>query len=709
MSNNPNSALGRERADLPSQPPPALAALFADGVKLHRAGRMAEAENICRTIIAAHPDHGDSRHLLGIILHQRGDLGGAVCQLELALQSNPDNAVALSNCGIVLHALGRFTAALMRYDCALALRPDYAEAHYNRGNALYGLERFDDAVASFDRALSLRPAYAEAFCNRGVALYALRRFEEALASYDRALVLRPDYIEALCNRGNALSALKRFDEALKSCDRALALRPDFAEALCNRGVALQAMERFDEALTDYERALALRPGYAEVLRNRAATLQALERLDEALTSCDQALAVQPSSVEALSNRGVILYALKRFDEALTSCDRALTIRPDFAEAHCYRGNALHALKRSGEALASYDRALAARPDYAEALYNRSVTLYRLKRFDEALADNARVLAIRPDYAEAHFNEACCRLTTGDLFRGWQKYEWRWQTREQKSHQRNYTQPLWLGSGEIAGESILLHAEQGFGDTIQFCRYVPRVAERGARVILEVQEPLQGLMRSLPGVAQIVLPGDPLPDFDRHCPLLSLPLAFATTLETIPAATPYLSAPPHLAMEWSARLGPGTRPRIGLVWSGRPAQKNDHNRSIGLGALSPLFELNATYVSLQPYIRDDDAAMLHECGNLIHFGDQLKDFTDTAALMSNLDLVVSVDTAVAHLAGALARPVWILLPYITDWRWLVDRNDSPWYPTARLFRQDEPQEWDGVVARIRTALQTAFGI
>jgi tetratricopeptide (TPR) repeat protein len=705
MNKNPDFPVGSAPETLLREAPPLA---FAEAAMLHRAGRLADAEQICRRIVAAEPAHADSHHLLGIILHQRGDYAGAVRHMELAHAVNPGNFVVLNNCGNALHALKRSDEALACYDRALALRPDYAEAHYNRGNVLGGLKRFDEAVASFDRALSLRPAYAEAFCNRGVVLYALRRFEEALASYDRALALRPDYIEALCNRGNALAALKRFGEALASCDRALAMQPDFAEALCNRGVALHALERFDEALASYDHAIALRPNHAEAVCKRGATLQALERFDEALASYDRALALRPDYIEALSNRAPALHALQRFDEALASCDRALAVQPGFAEAHCHRGNALHALKRSNEALASFDRALAARPDYAEVLHNRSVALYGLKRFDEALVDSAGTLAIRPDFAEVHFNEACCRLATADLLRGWQKYEWRWQTGEQKRHRRNFIQPLWLGSGEIAGQTILLHAEQGFGDTIQFCRYVPRVVERGARVILEVQEPLQGLMRSLPGAAQIVSPDDPLPDFNRHCPLLSLPLAFATTLETIPAATPYLNAPPRAAMDWSARLGPRTRPRIGLAWSGRPNQKNGH-RSIGLGALSPLFDLNATYVSLQPGVRDADAAMLHGFGNLIHFGHELKDFTDTAALISNLDLVVSVDTAVAHLAGALARPVWILLPYIADWRWLVDRDDSPWYPTARLFRQDETQEWDGAVARIRAALQTAFAV
>ena len=253
--------------------------------------------------------------------------------------------------------------------------------------------------------------------------------------------------------------------------------------------------------------------------------------------------------------------------------------------------------------------------------------------------------------------------------------------------RNFTQPQWFGHENIAGKTILLPAEQGFGDTIQFCRYVPLVAARGARVILEVQEPLSELMTSLTGASQIVSKGDPLPDFDIHCPLLSLPLAFGTRLETIPSAVPYLRASSQAVMNWDTRLGPKRRPRMALPGLVEPTHPNDHNRSIGLGALLPLLDIDATFVSLQKDVRTEDATVLKERSDLLHFGDALKDFSDTAALISNLDLVISVDTSVAHLAGALAKPVWVLLPFIPDWRWLLDRADSPWYPTARLFRQD----------------------
>jgi hypothetical protein len=356
-------------------------------------------------------------------------------------------------------------------------------------------------------------------------------------------------------------------------------------------------------------------------------------------------------------------------------------------------------------LADYDRALALRPDYAEAHTNRGVTMHVLERFDEALQCYERALAARPDFAEAHYNEGLSRLLTGDFNRGWAKHD-RWREIAQFKHaERNFGQPRWTGSQAIAGKTILLHAEQGFGDTIQFCRYAPRVAALGAHVILEVQEALRDLIqRSLDGVVQMASKGDAMPPFDMHCPFLSLPLAFGTRLATIPRETPYLRASSQAAANWSARLPPGRRPRIGLAWSGRPEHNNDQNRSIDLASfLSPLQGIDATLVSLQREVRAADAVVLQQRSDLIHFGEELKDFSDTAALVANMDLVVAVDTSVAHLAGALAKPVWLLLPFIPDWRWLLGRDDSPWYPTMRLFRQDNSRQWDSAFHRLRAAL------
>ena len=672
---------------------------------MHQAGRLAEAEKIYSQILAVDPDQFDSRHLLGFIFHQRGDSALAVHHIGLALQKNPDNILALNNRGIALHALKRYDEALASYDRAIAARPDFVEALTNRGNTLQELRRPDEALASFDRAVAVRPDHVEAYYNRANTLLALKRFDEALTSFDRALALRPNYGEALINRGITLHALARFADALASYDAAVALWPDGDAAFANRGMALHALKRFDEALASFDRALALRPDNAEALGSRGFTLHVLRRFDEALANYDGALALRPDNAELHSNRSVTLFELKRFAEARASGDRALALRPDDPEAHANRGNALSVLKRYDEALADYDRALALRPDYAEAHTNRGVTLHMLKRFDEALQCYARALAARPDFAEAHYNEGLSRLLTGDFDRGWKKHDWWREIAQFKHAERNFAQPRWTGAPAIAGKTVLLHAEQGFGDTIQFCRYAPRVAALGAHVILEVQEALRDLiLRSLGGAVQVMSKGDTLPPFDMHCPFLSLPLAFGTGLATIPSQTPYLHASAQAVANWSARLPPKTRPRIGLAWSGRPEHNNDQNRSIDLASfLLPLEGIDATLVSLQREVRAADAVVLKERSDVIHFGEELKNFSDTAALAANMDLVIAVDTSVAHLAGALAKPVWMLLPFVPDWRWLLDRDDTPWYPTVRLFRQDDSRHWDSAFARLRHVL------
>jgi Tfp pilus assembly protein PilF len=479
-------------------------------------------------------------------------------------------------------------------------------------------------------------------------------------------------------------------------------KPNLSQAL-SRAISAYNAGKLVDAERLCQRIINTKRDLFDALHLLAVVQGRLGKNDMALASYDRALKVRPDYAEALCNRGVTLHELKRFAEALASYDRAVKVRPHYAEALYNRGNTLKELGRLEEALASYDRALKARPDYAEALCNRGITLHKLKRFEEALASYDRALKVRPNLAEAHFNEAACRLLIGDFDRGWEKNEWRWATEQQRNKKWNFAQPQWTGQEDIAGRTILLHSEQGLGDTIQFCRYVPLVAARAGRVILGVPRTLRELMSTLPGVAQIASKGDPLPDFDIHCPLLSLPLAFGTRLETIPSATPYLRASAPAVTEWNARLGPGTRPRIGLAWSGHPMHENDHNRSIGLSTLLPLLGLNATNVSLQQDVRAGDATVLQGRSDLLHFGDQLKTFSDTAALISNLDLVISVDTSIAHLAGALAKPVWVLLPFLPDWRWLLDREDSPWYPTARLFRQDDTRQWDNVIARVQAAL------
>jgi tetratricopeptide (TPR) repeat protein len=565
-----------------------------------------------------------------------------------------------------------------------------------------GLGKNVEALANYDRALALQPRHAEALSNRGNTLKALKRFDEALDGFDKALAIQPDYPAALSNRGAVLFDMARYEEALATYDRSLALRPDQVIAFYNRGGTLHKLGRFEEAIASYDRAIALSPGLVEAHANRGNTLNALHRYDEALTSFDRALALRPDLIEALTNRGNALNGLKRYDDALASYDRVIAIQPAHASAHYNRGTTLHEMKRYDEAIAAYDRAIALQPHYPEAFSNRGATLWELKRHDAALASYDHAIAIQPDFPEAHWNAASLRLLTGDFERGWAEYEWRWKYNTMALASRNFTQPIWRGEA-LEGKTILLHSEQGLGDAIQFCRYVPLVAVRGARVILEVDKRLRDLMSSLDRTAQVLSAGEALPQFDVHCPLLSLPRAFHTLLETIPSRTPYLRASPERLAKWSARLGPKRGLRVGLIWSGNPAHHRDQVRSIEFSALVPLLDAEATFFSLQKDVRPADAAALASRKDVIQIADELADFSDTAAAMAQLDLIISVDTSTVHLAGALGRPVWILLPFLPDWRWLLDRDTSPWYPTARLFRQDETRRWDSVIPRVRAAL------
>jgi tetratricopeptide (TPR) repeat protein len=595
----------------------------------------------------------------------------------------------------------------------LAVRADYFDALHLIAVIRTRQWQLDAALANYDRALALRPNHAEALRNRGAALHKLKRFDEALASYDRAIAVQPNCAEALYNRGITLHELQRFDEALASYDHALALQPDHAGAHNNRGNTLHKLKRFDEALASYDRALALQPHHAGTFSNRGNTLRELKRFDEALASYGHALTLQPDHAEAFYNRGIALHELQRFDEALASYDRALAVRPDHAEALNNRGNTLHELKRSDEALASYDRAITLQPDPAETLYNRGVALHELMRLDEALASYDHALAVRPDYTDAHLNKSVLQLLKGEFDAGWREYEWRLRKEESLTlSRREFTQPLWLGQTAIEGKTILLHAEQGFGDTIQFCRYAPLVAGLGARVLLDVPPPLEDLMASLAGVAEVISAPDKQSCFELHCPLLSLPLAFRTRLETIPAQTPYLFAVAAKTSAWRTRLGARDKPRVGLVWAGDPrkqlpnAHRIDRMRSLEFDQLAPILRVTGCeFYSLQK--GEHALAQLRNSAlrqRVMDCAEDLRDFSDTAALIDNLDLVITVDTSVAHLAGALGKPFWLLNRYSTCWRWLIDRDDSPWYPTARLFRQNAPGDWSGVTSRVVVELE-----
>jgi tetratricopeptide (TPR) repeat protein len=503
------------------------------------------------------------------------------------------------------------------------------------------------------------------------------------------------------NRGNALQDLGRFDEAVISYDQAIALKPGLAEAYNNRGNALQNLKRLDEAVASYDRAAMLKPDYIEAYYNRGTALQSLMRFEAALASYDKAIAHKPDHAEAHNNRGAPLRELRRLDEAITSYDKAIALRPEFAEAHNNRGNVLHTLKRLDEALAGFDTAIALKPDFAMAHYNRANVLRDLMRLDEALASFDKAVVLKPDYIDAHYNQGHCFLLMGRFERGWPQYELRnWKADGVKP----YLRPLWSGKEDIVGKTLFIYCEQGVGDTLQFCRYGKLVKALGASIIMSVQDSLLELLAQMkPDIGTIVGHNEIPSAFDYRCPMMSLPFALGTTLATIPEPARVV-ADQNLQKTWDARLPPRAKPRIGVVWNGNPEHKNDHNRSMDLATLSPLFSADAHWISLQKEIRQGDAALLRRLPQVAFFGDELKDFSTTAAIIDRLDLVITVDTAAAHLAGAMGKPVWILLPYVPDWRWLLDRDDSPWYPTARLFRQDETRVWDNVIARVKDELR-----
>jgi len=679
---------------------------LAQAVAFHRRGDLGEAARRYRALLREDPQHFQALLLLGRLLHEEGCHDEALMLAGRALRIDPGSFEALMQQGLALRALGRLADAALSYEAALMRRPDDAAALYNRGNALASLGRLDEALKCFDRAVALDPSDAAAFNNRGVVLRDLRRDGDALASFDAALALQPGYPEARNNRGNALHALGCFTEAIESYERALRERPAYAEALNNRGNALLALERFSEALESYDQALAIQPGYAEAHSNRSTALLAFCRPGEALEAAVRALDAHADYPEALGNRGKALQALGRHDEALQSYEEAHRLRPADADGLNNLGNALHALGRYEEALERYEDALRVRPDSVESLNNRGNVLQALRRPEEALASYAQALALAPDDAEAHWNEALARLSVGDYELGWEKYEWRWRNPALGIPTRDTRRPPWLGAEDVSGKTVLLHAEQGYGDAIQFVRYAPLVAALGARVVLACAEPLRALFETVQGVESVFAPEQSAPAFDFHTPLMSLPLAFHTTLDNLPSRVPYLRAPERKAAAWQRRfMGLGTGLKVGLAWSGNPRFGAARIKACPVHLLDALLSVpGCAFVSLQTGDAAAEAAGLARKDRpVIEAGPELAGFDDTAALVAALDLVISIDTAVAHLAGALGKPVWIMLPYAADWRWLVDREDSPWYPTARLYRQPHPGEWGSVVGRLAADL------
>jgi tetratricopeptide (TPR) repeat protein len=666
-------------------------------VKHHQAGRLREAEGIYRRILEGDPNNPHALHLLGVLASQVGQNDSAVEYLRRAIAQNP-------------------TAA--QYQC-------------NLGAALVTAGRIEEAIETYQRVLVLQPDLPEAYASLGIAQMRLGQFAGAVESLETAIKSKPNDFKILDSLGSALSQNGRQEDAVRILQRALALRSDFAPTHHTLGNALVRLDRFDEAIVEYRAALALRPDYAAVQCSLAGLLIDKGHADEAIELARRALALAPNSVAAWYNLGRALHKQNRFEESEAALRRALDFDPGFFLAHNGLGNALLGMKRYDEAIEAFNQMLKIEPS-GEGRYNLAGALWESGRCEEAIEEYKaaesmgfsdprlhnnlgaihhqlgryekaegcfrRALKVGDGFPLARFNLGMIQLLEGDFKDGWIGYESRWKAKSIPQPARYAELGMWDG-GDLRGKRILLDCEQGFGDSIQFARYIPLIAERGGQAILATQPELRRLLKTAPGVEKIVSPPEEIPMFDVQCPLLSLGNLFGTTVENIPAKVPYLFADQAAAESWGKRVPGDDRMKIGLCWSGSPKHLQDRVRSLSPEDLMPLGEVaNTWFCSLQKGAQSQPAFPITD------WTSELADFADTAALIANLDLVISCDTAVAHLAGALGKAVWLLLPFVPDWRWLLDRDDSPWYPTMRLFRQTKSGDWRSPIRKAIEAMR-----
>ena len=576
-----------------------------------------------------------------------------------------------------LQRAGQFEQAAQLYRRVLQGQPTNFAAAHMLGAVLLQQGRFDEAERQLRRALQIAPRSPEARNNLGLALRYLDRYEEAIWAFDRAIELRPDYAQAYSNRGNALRLQGRLEPALESYDRAVMLDPSSSDAFYNRGGVLEEMQLWDDAVASYENALALKPNFPQ----------------------------------ALNNLGNSLFNLARYEEALDKFNRALTLAPPNADVLTNRGNVLREMRQFTAALADHNAALALDPSSVECFNNRGSVYREVGRLDEALSDYRHALALNPDHVGARANLALTELLLGDWASGFEGYELRFRKWKNRVFIPDNGAPTWRGEA-LAGKSILLYGEQGFGDAIQFIRYVPQLVAQGARVTVMCDRRLHRLFSNIASGVEFVDTTELGRTFDYQIALMSLPRVLAIRPQTLRSQVPYLRAEAGRCEYWRMRLGEHGF-RVGIAWQGNPAGSIDNGRSIPLRAFAPLTKIERVrIISLQKNYGSEQLASLPPGMTVERPGfdfDEGNDaFIDTAAIMANLDLVITSDTSIAHLAGALARPVWIALKYVPDWRWLTERTDSPWYPTARLFRQNQLDDWEGVVSEITEALKLEAG-
>ncbi|WP_239024378.1 tetratricopeptide repeat protein [Ramlibacter humi] len=711
---------------------------------LYAAGNRPAAEQLCQAVLQLQPSHVKALHFLGTAANLAGEHARAETHLAQASAVQPQDPQLLFDLGTACLLQGKHAQALEAFDRSLALSPAQPEALYNRGLALNRLGRAAEALRSHEQACRLDGRHARAIYSCGLIHQEAGRPEAALAKYDAAIAAKFDFPEAHGNRGFVLNELGEHAEALESYGRAISLRPMSGMYHFGKAKVLRRMNRPLEALASFRAAAQVEPGLTGARMEAGDLLESMKRPDEALQEYAAAMAADPACLPALHARGRLLLAAGRFDEArtdflrgaaaapldaafafglaacaqrrrndrqgiqqaLTCVEKVLAHEPG-AKLHVMRASLLNALLRFDEAVAAMETAERLGPLDAEMLLVRGHSNFEAGRYDAALQDFHQAVVLEPLNGLGRLDEALVHLLKGDFVQGWPLYEWRWGNGALKP-EFTAGRKMWLGQEPLQDRTILLHLEQGYGDVIQFSRYATVLANQGAKVILYVQPPLVPLLATIPGAHQVVAAGEAPPDFDVYCPLLSVPMATNTTLKNIPGPASYLRASPAKAQQWRERLGPRKGPRIGIVCSGNTDHARDALRSVPLASLLSTLPEAAQVVVLQRELRESDARSLQQHGRVLYFGEQIQDFSDTAALCAQMDLVIAVDTSVAHLAGALGVPTWLLLSFAPDWRWLLDREDSPWYPSMRLFRQHRLNEgWEDVLQRVRGQLMQRF--
>jgi tetratricopeptide (TPR) repeat protein len=677
------------------------------GFQYHLSGNLQNAEAAYQQVLTIQPENSEALHLLGLVSFQRGELEAAVNYITQAIKHNSNNPLFYNDLGNAFRLQGKFAESIENFNHALSLNKNFAEAYHNLADTYDEQGNTEEAINCYQKAISLKPDSAETYNNLGIVLDNKEALEEAIECFQKAIQLKADYSDAYNNLGTAYKKQGELQQSINCFQKAMQLSPGSAVIYRNIGSVLHDLGRNAEAVDFFKKALELNPQYVEVYNDIGMLLKDQGKLFEALNYYRQAIELRPTYVEALNNLANALHGLKDIKGAIDCYRNAINIEPTYHLPYYNLGKILSDEGNLNEAIDHYKQAIELKPDWPDSYNSLGSVLTLLGRHDEAIDCYDRALELRPDFPLAHYNRAISQLLLKNYEQGFLEFEWRWKVKEFDEHPFPFEHARWNGSLQ-KNRTVLIHDENGFGDFIHLIRYASLVKELVGTVIVKCSKPLERLIKTCPGIDQTII-GWPKPsDFDFHTPQLRLPYLLKTTANNIPAGIPYFSVDTNLIEQWREKFNQITNYKIGIFWQGNSAYNKDIYRSVKLMQFESLAKLDGVQlISLQKDIGVDQISearkrfpvMEIDGINSMHW-----DFMDTAAVMKNLDLVVTVDSAVAHLAGALGVPVWVLIPIGPDWRWGVEGEDTPWYPTMKIFRQQEFQNWTDVFKRVSEAIK-----